>query len=761
MFEKKFRRGQMKNSKLTNEQLLVDESLQFVGNGYLGLRGNFEEGYPSDFQTIRGTYINGFYEDVEIKYGESAYGFPKTAQKMLNLIDGQTIILRIDDEEFSLFDGKVVMLERKLNIMEGYNVRHIEWISPKGHHLVIRIRKMASFEQLELAVIEYMITSMNYSGDISILSTLNGHVNNYADKNDPRVSSERERWLLVEQVHVENNALGQITSKTRHSNLFVTASMSHDIDMDYEVQEESVVAFKHASIKQGESLTFSKFLVYTDSIRTPVYEESGRQIIHKAIQHSSAYWFSQQKKHLETFWEVARIELEGDESVEEALNYSVYQLYASAGRDKFSNICAKGLSGEGYEGHYFWDTEIYMLPFFSLTHPKIAKNLLAFRYQTLNQARERSVMMGHKTGAKIPWRTIAGTECSAYFPAGSAQYHINADVAYAYIQYYLFTKDIDFVKQAGFEVIFETARIWLEIGHFDKDNQFKIPAVTGPDEYSAIVNNNFYTNAMARYHLYWATKFADELNITDPDWFQEYKKRLQIKNEELQMMEKAYQQMYLPFSEELGIFWQDDSFKDKADWDFEHTPKDKYPLLLHYHPLTIYRYRVLKQADTLLAYFLLDNVPLDIMERSYDYYERLTTHDSSLSPCVHSIMAAKLNRVEKAYMFFMKTVRLDLDNLHHNTKDGLHIANAGGAYMSIVYGFGGLRIKEDGISLHPIMPREWKKLRFRFRYQQALVTITMADQITLHTTKPVEIIVYGQRYSVENQIHIRYPMEAK
>ncbi len=194
---------------------------------------------------------------------------------------------------------------------------------------------------------------------------------------------------------------------------------------------------------------------------------------------------------------------------------------------------------------------------------------------------------------------------------------------------------------------------------------------------------------------------------------------------------------------------------------FEHTPKDKYPLLLHYHPLTIYRYRVLKQADTLLAYFLLDNVPLDIMERSYDYYERLTTHDSSLSPCVHSIMAAKLNRVEKAYRFFMKTVRLDLDNLHHNTKDGLHIANAGGAYMSIVYGFGGLRIKEDGISLHPIMPREWKKLQFRFRYQQALVTITMADQITLHTTKPVEIIVYGQRYSVENQIHIRYPMEAK
>lgn len=751
----------MKNARLTNEQLLVDESLLFVGNGYLGLRGNFEEGYPSHFQTIRGTYINGFYEDVLINYGESAYGFPKTAQKMLNIIDGQTIVIRIDDDEFSLFEGEVLSFDRKLDIWEGYNERNIDWISPKGHHLLIKIRKMTSFEQLELAVIEYAVTSVNYSGDISILSTLDGNVFNYADENDPRVSSEQARWLYVDNIGIRDKNFAQVTSTTKQSGLKVTATMGHDIDVEYEVKENIIVAFKHDSIQQEETLTFSKFLVYVDSIRSKDPENEGLKILKEAIEKSSQYWFDIQKSHLDTFWKVAKIEVDGDASVEEALNYSAYQLYASAGRDAFSNISAKGLSGEGYEGHYFWDTEIYMLPFFILTQPDIAKNLLAFRYQTLDMARDRALMMGHKKGAKIPWRTISGTECSAYFPAGSAQYHINADVAYAYIQYYLFSQDIDFMKQIGYEVILETARIWLEIGHFDDKGQFKIPAVTGPDEYTAIVNNNYYTNSMAKYHMYWVCKLRREFGETDVEWYRKMQKQLIIDEAEIFEMEKAYQHMYLPYSEELGIYWQDDTFKDKADWDFENTPKNKYPLLLHYHPLTIYRYRVLKQADTLLAYFLLDHVSEEIMNRSYEFYERLTTHDSSLSPCVHSIMAAKLHKAEKAYQFFMKTVRLDLDNLHHNTKDGLHIANAGGAYMSIVYGFAGLRIKEDGLHLNPIMPKEWKRICFRIYYQQALITITMAEKLTIETTKPIEVVVNHKAYTIEDEIHLEYEVTSK
>ena len=751
----------MKNSKLTNKQLLVDESLLFVGNGYIGLRGNFEEGYPSDFQTIRGTYINGFYEEVAINYGESAYGFPKTAQKMLNIIDGQTVVIRIDDEEFSLFDGEILEFERKLDIWKGYNERSVDWISPKGHHLKITIRKMTSFEQLELAVIEYSVTSVNYSGDFSILATLNGHVFNYADANDPRVSSEQAKWLSIDDIRISDNDYGQITSTTEVSDLKVTATMGYDIDVEYEIQEDVIIAYRHDSIQKGKSYSFSKFLVYVDSVREKNCKKRGVDIIHKAISKTSQYWFEKQKEHLDQFWKVAKIEVDGDASVEEALNYSVYQLYASAGRDVFSNISAKGLSGEGYEGHYFWDTEIYMLPFFVLTNPNIAKNLLSFRYQTLEYARERALMMGHKKGAKIPWRTIAGTECSAYFPAGSAQYHINADVAYAYIQYYLYTKDEAFMKQVGYEVLLETARIWMEIGHFDHDDNFKIPSVTGPDEYTAIVNNNYYTNSMARYHMYWVCKLIKEFGQTDKEWQSEIENRLQIHEKEIDEMEKAYRNMYLPYSPQLGIYWQDDTFKDKEDWDFENTPKENYPLLLHYHPLTIYRYRVLKQADTLLSYFLLDQVSEAIMSRSYDFYERLTTHDSSLSPCVHSIMAAKLNKAEKAYQFFMKTIRLDLDNLHHNTKDGLHIANAGGAYMSIIYGFGGLRIKEDGLHLHPIMPSEWKRLCFRLFYQEAIITITMDERISIEATKTIEIVVNQVKHLIKEKVYIEYAEPAQ
>ncbi|MDA3845470.1 MAG: glycoside hydrolase family 65 protein [Vallitaleaceae bacterium] len=434
----------------------------------------------------------------------------------------------------------------------------------------------------------------------------------------------------------------------------------------------------------------------------------------------------------------------------------MYQLLASAGKDPHSNISAKGLSGEGYEGHYFWDTEIYMLPLFTLSSPAIAKNLLRFRYEILGASRDRAREMGHKIGAKIPWRTISGRECSGFFPAGSAQYHINADVAYAYIQYFLFTADIDMMLEFGYEVIYETARLWIDMGHFNEDDAFMINAVTGPDEYTAIVNNNYYTNVLAAYHLKWAYDLAEKLATAYPDKWERIKEKIHIMADELAIMKKASEQMYLPFDKALGINLQDDGFKNKAEWDFAGTPKNHHPLLLHYHPLTIYRYKVLKQADTVLAYLLLDNESDEVIETSYTYYERLTTHDSSLSPCVYGMMASRINQTEKAYNYFMQTIRLDLDNLHDNTKDGLHIANAGGAYMSIIYGFGGLRIKSDGLHLKPTKPAEWETIRFRLKYKDSLVTVTIGEQLTIETEKPINFIIDGSPIQVDGTIHMVY-----
>lgn len=734
------------------EQLLVNETLLSTANGYVGMRGNFEEGYPIDYDSIRGTYINGFYDIVDITYGESAYGFPKTAQKIVNVQDAQTIKISFEDEVFNTFVGEVVETNQKLDIQEGTSSRFVHWISPKGKEIKITFTRMASFTILELCLIHVSIESVNYDGIIEIESTLNGEVSNYTNPNDPRVASGHAYILNLKDRFMEDN-LVQITSRTKRSYKDVCCTVTHSIDMENTFHHNKFTSMGELEISKGSQVEFTKYIVYTDSIRYDDCAIEGKKIISQAVLSDINHWKKLQTKYLDDFWKYSKVEVEGRPDIQEALDYSVYQLLASAGKDPHSNISAKGLSGEGYEGHYFWDTEVYMLPFFTLTNPKIAQNLLKFRYETLDFSRARAIEMGHFKGAKIPWRTISGTECSGYFPAGSAQYHINADVAYSTIQYYLFSEDINYIFDCGFEVLVETARVWLDMGRFSDKGEFMIHDVTGPDEYSAIVNNNYYTNVMAKYHLYWTVKFAKLLK-NEFESVEILFEKLDLSEEELLQMEAASDNMFLPFDKERNIFLQDDSFITKPIWNFEKTPKDKYPLLLHFHPLTIYRHQVLKQADTILAMVLLDDVSEEVLGDSYDYYEPLTTHDSSLSPCVYSIAASRIKRRETAYAFFMKTLRLDLDNLHHNTKDGLHIANAGGAYMTAIYGFAGLRIKEKGLCFYPSLPKELTSITFRLNHMGGVVEVNVGEVFTIKVEKPMDIFVFDHCYHVEAQLEV-------
>ena len=715
-----------KTISLDNSSLLVDESLYSTANGYIGVRGNFEEGYGSGYDSIRGTYINGLYDIVDVTYGENAHGFPQTAQKMPAVIDPQGIEVYAGGIRLDIFSEHAAGMERELDIWSGTSKRSFTFEHPKGGSLSVQIRRMTSFDMQELFVIEYSVSSEGYTGDIEIVSDLKGDVQNYTNPNDPRVASGHARLLEFVDSKAGHDH-GVITLSAKRSGHRMSAAFTHNLDMAYSSNEKMIEARCKLEIAAGETVTLVKYVAFTDSIRHENLIENALLISENAKKEGSSKLFESQQTYMDDFWARAKIAIEGDEKTTYALNYSIYQLLSSAGKVKRTNIPAKGLSGEGYEGHYFWDTEIYMLPLFTLTSPDIAKNLLRFRYETLDMARERSLEMGHKGGAKIPWRTIAGSECSAYFPAGSAQYHINADVAYSYIQYYLYTGDLEFMKDCGYEVLLETARLWTEIGHFGDDGKFRIDAVTGPDEYTAVVNNNYYTNAMASYHLLWTVRMAEILGITLDD--------------ELYEMKRAGTDMHLPFDEELQICLQDDAFKYKAEWDFENTPKENYPLLLHYHPLIIYRYKVLKQADTVLAHMLLDNEPDLVMKNTYEYYERLTTHDSSLSPAVHSMMASRINDPEKAYKYFMETIMLDLDNLHGNTKDGLHIANAGGAYMSMIYGFAGLRIKEDGLHLRPTKPLKWPSYTFRLSYRGRVIEVKVADEVVITTDGPVFIFI--------------------
>ncbi|MDZ5473988.1 glycosyl hydrolase family 65 protein [Bacillus sp. 31A1R] len=761
----------IKSNRLNVEDLLTEESLYFTGNGYLGVRGNFEEGYTEEAKTIRGTYINAFHDITDITYGEKLYAFPETQQKLLNIIDSQTIKVALvhdgEEEWFSLFgkSGEVISYERALHFDKGYSERHIHWKSPSGKEVKIHFKRLVSFNHLEFFIQEIEVEPVNFNGIVKIFSNVNGDVSNFVDKNDPRVASGHAKRLEVTESKLEGS-VAAVEVETYRSKLRAACAASYQLSVEGEINHkegtqsiETIFTFDLA-----EKVTFTKTSVFTDTLRHGDHPIQTAIELHAKIGNQTfSHWLENQENYLKDFWKHAGIEIKGDESLQEGLRFNLYHLLQSAGRDRYSNISAKGLSGEGYEGHYFWDTEIYMVPVFLMTKPDLAKQLLLYRYSILDGARNRAKEMGHKQGALFPWRTISGSESSAYFPAGTAQYHISADVAYSYIQYFLATNDLEFLRDFGAEVLIETARLWIDTGHYH-DGKFKIDAVTGPDEYTCIVNNNYYTNVMAKHNLKWAAKSLSLLKERYPEQYGGLIKRLNIGGNEESSWEEAAEKMYLPFDESLNINPQDDTFLQKAIWDFEHTPEDHYPLLLNYHPLTLYRYQVCKQADTVLAHFLLeDEQDMSVIKKSFDYYEKITTHDSSLSSCVFSIMAAKVGYYDKAYDYFIETARLDLDNTHGNTKDGLHMANMGGTWMAIVFGFAGLRVKESGIYFNPSIPKQWDSLAFSLQFQGRLLKISIDKNnvnVTIEEGNNLEVMIYEQSYEVSGDKALEVPLRS-
>ncbi|RRJ62023.1 glycoside hydrolase family 65 protein [Paenibacillus oralis] len=724
------------NSALTQSELLNLESVFALGNGYLGVRGNFEETYGPDMTSIRGTYLNAFHDVIEIPYGEKLFAFPDTQQKLVNNIDAQTVLLYFDDDKvpFRLDHGTITGFERTLHMDKGYAERVVQWRSPQGKEIKLMFRRLVSFTRRELFAVHIAIEPVNFTGKLRIVSTVNGKVENYTNPNDPRVGAGHAKRMTIADTGVKGE-YGYVVDETMVSKMKAACVTRHLLDGEASVALEAGSGANHGEVTYTADLSlngpvhFTKYNVYTDNLR------HGGGFLDRALQlHETLSGLSfdnllaEQAEYMGSYWNSADCVIQNDDKLQEGIRFNLYQLLQSAGRDEHSNISAKGLSGEGYEGHYFWDTEIYMFPLFLMTRPDIARQLLLYRYSKLDDARARARQMGHKQGALFPWRTIAGTECSSFFPSGTAQYHISADIAYSYVQYYLAAQDKDFLLNYGAEMLVETARLWAGIGHY-YEGAFHIDEVTGPDEYTCCVNNNYYTNVMAKHNLKWAAKSCAILKDYDPAACRALCERLGVTEAEIAAWDKAAAAMLLPYDASLGINPQDDTFLRKAVWDFENTPKENYPLLLHYHPLTIYRYQVCKQADTVLAHFLLeDEQDFATIRRSYDYYEKITTHDSSLSSCIFSIMACKIGNMEKAYEYFIETARLDLDNTHGNTKDGLHLANMGGTWMSIVYGFAGMRLKESGLSLAPAIPQDWEQYAFRLTFRGRLIDVRISQE---------------------------------
>lgn len=736
-----------------------DETLFHCANGYLGVRGSFEEGCPEGAVSIRGTYVNGFCEDEDICYGERLYGFPATKQVMVNLPDAQGVRLFACGRMADCWSAEAKDVTRTLDLGAGLLKRTFRWKTQQGT-LRVSVTRMASFVRRELFLLRYEITSEDFSGEIRLDSTLDGGVHNFCDPGDPRVASETEQKFTVTDRLLEKGCLG-LLAVTLRSRRQIACTALHELPGEVPQMlsdgDELKASYTRA-LGLGETLTLNKYCIYTDAAEPENLLLHAYALARDACDRGFAFWRDGQRAFLDAFWARSRVRVEGDGQTQAYLDFCQYEMLCAAGQNGRSSVAAKGLSGEGYEGHYFWDCETYVFPFFLATAPDMARKLLDYRYGHLDGARAHAREMGHTRGVLFPWRTITGSECSSYYPSGSAQYHINADIAHAFCQYWYATRDESYLPVVC-EVLVETARLFLNAGHM-LGGRFCIDGVTGPDEYTCIVDNNYYTNAGAAYTFFNAAALCGELERLGG--FEALSKKTDVTWAELSDFEAAGENMYLPYDETLGICEQDDSFLKKKRWNIGDIPPDMFPLLLHYHPLYINRHQICKQADTVLAHFIFREEPSLTMARTYCYYEKITTHDSSLSACVYSIMAARLGDLERAMRYFQMTVGVDMQDRSGNTRDGLHAANMGGAYLSVVAGFGGLRISQEGTSLFPLLPAGWSGYSFPLMVKGGRVLVSVDFEgctLRLLQGSSAKMTVYNRSMLVTKQeVCIRRPV---
>lgn len=708
--------------------LAQNETIFAIGNGYLGIRGTFEEGTPV-YQS--GTFVNGFYESWPIVYGEEAYGFAKTGQTMVNVTDSTIIKLYVDDEPFYLPTAALLHYERVLDMQAGTLDREVLWETPSGKQVSIRSRRLVSFQDRHLATISYQVTVLNAKAPVVISSEIRTDQNNQTRDGDPRRARGFQGGVLLPQMsHVHDRRM--LLSHTTHSSKMTLAcGIDHAIvtachyGYSSECSEEVGQAVFSVEAQPGVPIHLMKYMTYHTSHSASPDELCARatRSLDRAVEHGFESLLEGQREYMDDFWRRSDVQVQdGHPRAQQCIRWNVFQLLQATGRAEGAGIPAKGLTGQAYEGHYFWDTEIYVLPFLIYTAPHIAKNLLKFRHSMLGKARQRAREV-NQHGALFPWRTINGEEASAYYAAGTAQYHINADIMYGLRKYVEITGDDAFLYAEGAEMLVETARLWCDLGFFTKrqKGQFCIHGVTGPDEYNTVVNNNTYTNLMARENLRYAATTVEVMRREQPEQFEILVDKTGLGLAEVEAWTQAADKMYVPYDEPLGIHPQDDSFLDKEVWDLAQTPAEKYPLLLYHHPLVIYRHQVIKQADVVLAMVLLGReFSPEQKQRNFDYYDPLTTGDSSLSACIQSIIAAEIGYEEKAIEYLEYAVLMDIADIGGNVKDGCHIASVGGTWMALVYGFAGLRDDNGHVSFDP---RPFgREVRLRF-------PLTIRDQV--------------------------------
>ncbi|HXS45296.1 MAG TPA: glycosyl hydrolase family 65 protein [Solirubrobacteraceae bacterium] len=738
---------------VTEEQLKLDvlaqsESVFALSNGHIGLRGNLDEGEPFG---LPGTYLGAFYETRPLPYAEAGYGYPEDGQTVLNVTNGKLIRLLVDDEQFDVRYGELEHHVRTLDLRAGTLERVVRWQSPSGRRVEVRSTRLVSFSQRSAAAIRYEVRALDRPVRVVVQSELVANEPMPPQSKDPRAAAALAVPLVAEH-HVIHDLRAILVHVTRRSGLRMAAGMDHVVDAGEAAvtQAESEDDLARVTIAAdlepgGDALRLDKLLAYCWSSQRSLPSLRAQADATLAAARKSGWdgLAGDQRAYLDAFWERGDVELDGDTELQQAVRFALFHTLQSGERAERRAIAAKGLTGPGYDGHTFWDTESFVLPVLTYTSPDAAADALRWRHSTLDLARERAHQLRLR-GAVFPWRTIRGQECSAYWPAGTAAFHVNADIAVAAVRYVQATGDDEFDGTVGLELLVRTARLWRSLGHHDADGTFHIDGVTGPDEYTAVVDDNVYTNLMAARNLRAAAdccmRHVDEARA------------LGVNVEEVASWRDAGGAMVVPYDEMVGVTSQSQDFTRKAPWDFESTSPDQYPLLLHFPYFELYRSQVVKQADLVLALHVCgDQFSDEQKARDFAFYERITVRDSSLSACTQAVMAAETGHMELAYDYFGEAALMDLDDLEHNTRDGLHIASLAGTWIAAVQGFGGLRDHDRTLRFAPRLPPRLSRLAFRLAYRGRRLRVEVRDaeaSYELLAGDELELVHHGEPVTV-------------
>jgi alpha,alpha-trehalose phosphorylase len=747
----------LRETHLDLDVLAQTESVFALANGHIGLRANLDEGEP---YAVPGTYLNSFYELRPLPYAEAGFGYPESGQTLVNVTNGKIIRLLVDDEPFDVRYGELLAHERELDLRAGVLRRRVEWRSPAGVGVRICSTRLVSFVQRAVAAVVYEVEPLDGPVRVVVQSELAANEPVPPQSDDPRAAAALEAPLVSDQFF-DHAARVVLVHSTRRSGIRMAAGMDHVIDGPdgTEAAAESTAYLGRvtvaADLKPGDRLRVVKFLAYSWSTQRS-HAAVRDEVVAALAEARHTGWdglLDGQRRYLDDFWQHADVELDGDTELQQAVRFALFHTLQAGARAEQRAIGAKGLTGPGYDGHTFWDTERYILPVLTYTSPSAAGDALRWRHATLDLARDRARQLG-LAGAAFPWRTIRGQECSGYWPAGTAAFHIAGDIADAVARYRAATDDDAFERSVGLELLVETARLWRSLGHHDAQGRFRIDGVTGPDEYSAIADNNVYTNLLAQRNL----RAAADAVARHP----RHAAALGADLEEAAAWRDAAEDIVVPWDEDLGVHPQSEGFTNHERWNFDRTSPEDYPLLLHFPYFELYRKQVVKQADLVLAlHWCGDAFTDEEKARDFEYYEAITVRDSSLSACTQAVIAAEVGHVELAYDYFAEATLMDLHDLAHNTCDGLHIASLAGAWIAAVAGLGGMRDLDGTLSFAPRLPTRLERLAFRVLFRGRCLKVEATPRTASYVLlegEPLELTHHGERIIVTTAEAVTQPI---